>query len=84
LLGGRCWDRCFAEGGLALGTLAAVNRGRPSPIGSSGLARWPAFYQWPVCSSFGVILIQYVGFRWALLRFTGRNRPVWAGRIAEA
>ena len=29
----------------------------------------------------GLILIQYVGFSWALLPFTGRTGPVWDGGL---
>ena len=29
----------------------------------------------------GLILIQYVGFKWALLPFTGRTGPVWDGGL---
>jgi ABC-type dipeptide/oligopeptide/nickel transport system permease component len=29
----------------------------------------------------GLILIQYVGFHWGLLPFTGRTGPVWAGGL---
>jgi ABC-type dipeptide/oligopeptide/nickel transport system permease component len=29
----------------------------------------------------GLILIQYVGFEWALLPFTGRTGPVWDGGL---
>jgi ABC-type dipeptide/oligopeptide/nickel transport system permease component len=29
----------------------------------------------------GLILIQYVGFKWGLLPFIGRGGPVWAGGL---
>jgi ABC-type dipeptide/oligopeptide/nickel transport system permease component len=29
----------------------------------------------------GLILIQYVGFKWALLPFTGRTGPIWDGGL---
>jgi len=64
--------------GLALGTLAAVNRGRLADrvIMACSVAgvSMPVFF-------IGLILIQYVGFRWALLPFTGRTGPVWAGGL---
>src|SRR5467141_2482715 len=64
--------------GLALGTLAAVNRGRlvDRVIMACSVAgvSMPVFF-------IGLILIQYVGFKWALLPFTGRTGPVWAGGL---
>src|SRR6478735_1175591 len=64
--------------GLALGTLAAVNRGRLSDrvIMACSVAgvSMPVFF-------IGLILIQYVGFKWALLPFTGRTGPVWDGGL---
>src|SRR6266850_1175900 len=64
--------------GLALGTLAAVNRGRLADrvIMACSVAgvSMPVFF-------IGLILIQYVGFKWALLPFTGRTGPVWAGGL---
>ena len=64
--------------GIGLGTLAAVNRGRLTDrfimaISVAGVSM-PVFF-------IGLILIQYVGFRWALLPFTGRTGPVWAGGL---
>ena len=64
--------------GLALGTFAAVRRGRLSDrvimaISVAGVSM-PVFF-------IGLILIQYVGFKWALLPFTGRTGPVWAGGL---
>ena len=64
--------------GLALGTLAAVNRGRLTDriIMACSVAgvSMPVFF-------IGLILIQYVGFKWALLPFTGRTGPVWDGGL---
>ena len=64
--------------GLALGTLAAVNRGRIADriIMACSVAgvSMPVFF-------IGLILIQYVGFKWALLPFTGRTGPVWDGGL---
>jgi ABC-type dipeptide/oligopeptide/nickel transport system permease component len=60
--------------GIGLGTLAAVNRGNLTDrfimaISVAGVSM-PVFF-------IGLMLIQYVGFRWALLPFTGRTGPVW-------
>jgi ABC-type dipeptide/oligopeptide/nickel transport system permease component len=64
--------------GLALGTLAAVNRGRIADriIMACSVAgvSMPVFF-------IGLILIQYVGYKWALLPFTGRTGPVWDGGL---
>jgi ABC-type dipeptide/oligopeptide/nickel transport system permease component len=64
--------------GLALGTLAAVNRGRIADriIMACSVAgvSMPVFF-------IGLILIQFVGFKWALLPFTGRTGPVWDGGL---
>ncbi len=64
--------------GLLFGTLAAVRRGRLSDrvimaISVAGVSM-PVFF-------IGLILIQYVGFHWDLLPFTGRTGPVWAGGL---
>ena len=64
--------------GIGLGTLAAVNRGSLTDrfimaISVAGVSM-PVFF-------IGLILIQYVGFRWALLPFTGRTGPVWDGGL---
>jgi ABC-type dipeptide/oligopeptide/nickel transport system permease component len=64
--------------GMALGTLAAVNRG--SVIDRIIMAFSVAGVSMPVFF-IGLILIQYVGFKWALLPFTGREGPVWAGGL---
>ena len=62
----------------ALGTLAAVNRGRLADrvIMACSVAgvSMPVFF-------IGLILIQYVGFKWGLLPFTGRTGPVWDGGL---
>src|SRR6188768_3641172 len=64
--------------GLALGTLAAVNRGRIADriIMACSVAgvSMPVFF-------IGLILIQFVGFKWALLPFTGRTGPIWDGGL---
>jgi ABC-type dipeptide/oligopeptide/nickel transport system permease component len=64
--------------GLALGTLAAVSRGTlldrfVMAISVAGVSM-PVFF-------IGLLLIQFVGFRWDLLPFTGRTGPVWAGGL---
>ncbi|MBM3643290.1 MAG: ABC transporter permease [Alphaproteobacteria bacterium] len=64
--------------GLFLGTLAAVQRGgmldRIIMAFSVAGVSMPIFF-------IGLLLIQYVGFKWALLPFTGRTGPVWAGGL---
>ena len=64
--------------GLALGTLAAVKRG--SIVDRLIMAFSVAGVSMPVFF-IGLILIQYVGFKWALLPFTGRTGPVWDGGL---
>jgi ABC-type dipeptide/oligopeptide/nickel transport system permease component len=64
--------------GLTLGTLAAVKRGTLidrliMAISVAGVSL-PVFF-------IGLILIQYVGFQWGLLPFTGRTGPVWDGGL---
>ncbi|QQS12726.1 MAG: ABC transporter permease [Rhodospirillales bacterium] len=64
--------------GLTLGTLAAVRRGSMTDrlimaFSVAGVSM-PVFF-------IGLILIQYVGFKWALLPFTGRTGPVWDGGL---
>jgi ABC-type dipeptide/oligopeptide/nickel transport system permease component len=64
--------------GLALGTLAAVRRGSLldrfiMAISVAGVSM-PVFF-------IGLLLIQFVGFKWDLLPFTGRTGPVWAGGL---
>jgi len=64
--------------GMSLGTLAAVKRG--SVVDRIIMAFSVAGVSMPVFF-IGLILIQYVGFKWALLPFTGRTGPVWAGGL---
>lgn len=60
--------------GIMLGTLAAVRRGKVSDriIMAASVAgvSMPIFW-------FGLMLIQYVGFKWQLLPFQGRGGPLW-------
>ena len=64
--------------GLTLGTLAAVQRG--SIIDRLIMAVSVAGVSMPVFF-IGLLLIQFVGFKWGLLPFTGRTGPVWAGGL---
>jgi len=66
--------------GLALGTLAAVRRG--SALDRAIMAISVAGVSMPVFFV-GLLLIQYVGYTWDLLPFTGRTGPVWAGGLAS-
>ena len=64
--------------GLLLGTLAAVRRGTAvdrviMAVSVAGVSM-PVFF-------IGLLLIQWVGFHWALLPFTGRIGPVWDGGL---
>jgi ABC-type dipeptide/oligopeptide/nickel transport system permease component len=64
--------------GLVLGTVAAVRRGTAldriiMAVSVAGVSM-PVFFV-------GLILIQYVGFHWGLLPFTGRVGPVWDGGL---
>ena len=64
--------------GLVLGTLAAVRRGTAvdrviMAVSVAGVSM-PVFF-------IGLLLIQWVGFHWALLPFTGRIGPVWDGGL---
>ena len=66
--------------GLLLGTLAAVRRGRLidrviMAISVAGVSM-PVFF-------IGLILIQYVGYHWDMLPFTGRTGPVWGGGLSS-
>jgi glutathione transport system permease protein len=60
--------------GIAFGTLVAVRRGKVSDriIMAASVAgvSMPIFW-------FGLMLIQYVGFKWQLLPFQGRAGPLW-------
>jgi ABC-type dipeptide/oligopeptide/nickel transport system permease component len=64
--------------GLTLGTLAAVNRG--SLVDRAIMAFAVAGVSMPIFF-IGLILIQYVGYKWALLPFIGRGGPIWAGGL---
>ena len=66
--------------GIAFGTLAAAARGSVLDrlivaISVAGVSM-PGFVT-------GLMLIQYVGFKWGLLPFTGRDGPIWAGGLAS-
>ena len=66
--------------GIALGTLAAAARGSVldrliMAVSVAGVSM-PGFF-------IGLTLIQYVGFKWGLLPFTGRGGPIWAGGLAS-
>ena len=65
--------------GLLLGTLAAVHRG--TVLDRAVVALSVAGVSMPVFFV-GLLLIQYVGFHWNLLPFTGRTGPVWDGGLA--
>ena len=64
--------------GLVLGTLAAVQRG--NLIDRAVVALSVAGVSMPVFFV-GLILMQYVGYKWDLLPFTGRTGPVWDGGL---
>ena len=64
--------------GLVLGTLAAVRRG--SLLDRAIVALSVAGVSMPVFFV-GLILMQYVGYKWDLLPFTGRTGPVWDGGL---
>jgi len=64
--------------GLSLGTLAAVKRG--TMVDRLIMALAVAGVSMPVFF-IGLIFIQYVGFKWGLLPFIGREGPVWAGGL---
>jgi glutathione transport system permease protein len=66
--------------GIAFGTLAAAARGSVLDrlivaISVAGVSM-PGFFT-------GLMLIQYVGLKWGLLPFTGRDGPIWAGGFAS-
>jgi ABC-type dipeptide/oligopeptide/nickel transport system permease component len=65
--------------GLVLGTLAAVRRG--SLLDRAIVALSVAGVSMPVFFV-GLILMQYMGYKWDLLPFTGRTGPVWDGGLA--
>ena len=60
--------------GIALGTVAATQRGRLTDrlvmAASVAGVSVPVFFV-------GLVLIWFVGFRWQLLPFTGRTGPLW-------
>jgi ABC-type dipeptide/oligopeptide/nickel transport system permease component len=61
--------------GIALGTIAAVNRGKildrlVIAISVAGVST-PVFF-------IGLILMQYLGYQWGLLPFIGRGGPLWS------
>jgi glutathione transport system permease protein len=64
--------------GLLLGTLAAVHRG--TALDRLVVALSVAGVSMPVFFV-GLLLIQYLGFHWNLLPFTGRIGPVWDGGL---
>ncbi len=65
--------------GLVLGTVAAVRRG--TLVDRAIVALSVAGVSMPVFFV-GLILMQYVGYKWDLLPFTGRTGPVWDGGLA--
>jgi ABC-type dipeptide/oligopeptide/nickel transport system permease component len=64
--------------GLLLGTVAAVRRG--TLVDRAIVALSVAGVSMPVFFV-GLILMQYVGYKWDLLPFTGRVGPVWDGGL---
>jgi glutathione transport system permease protein len=64
--------------GLVLGTVAAVRRG--TLVDRAIVALSVAGVSMPVFFV-GLILMQYVGYKWDLLPFTGRIGPVWDGGL---
>jgi ABC-type dipeptide/oligopeptide/nickel transport system permease component len=64
--------------GMALGTIAAVKRG--TWIDRSIMAVAVAGVSMPIFF-IGLILIQYVGYKWGLLPFLGRAGPIWDGGL---
>jgi len=64
--------------GILLGTLAAVKRG--SLVDRAIMAVSVAGVSMPIFF-IGLILIQYVGFKWNLLPFTGRTGAIWEGGL---
>jgi glutathione transport system permease protein len=66
--------------GLLLGTLAAVRRGTLvdrliMAISVAGVSM-PVFF-------IGLLLIQFVGYKWDMLPFTGRNGAIWEGGFSS-
>ncbi len=66
--------------GIMLGTFAAVKRG--TLIDRAIMAISVAGVSMPIFF-IGLLLIQYVGFKWDLLPFTGRNGPFWDGGLSS-
>lgn len=64
--------------GLVLGTIAAVRRG--TLVDRAIVALSVAGVSMPVFFV-GLLLMQYVGYKWDLLPFTGRTGPVWDGGL---
>jgi ABC-type dipeptide/oligopeptide/nickel transport system permease component len=64
--------------GMALGTIAAVKRG--TLVDRSIMAIAVAGVSMPIFF-IGLILIQYVGYKWGLLPFLGRAGPIWDGGL---
>jgi len=64
--------------GLLLGTVAAVQRG--TLVDRAIVALSVAGVSMPVFFV-GLILMQYVGYKWDLLPFTGRTGPIWDGGL---
>jgi ABC-type dipeptide/oligopeptide/nickel transport system permease component len=64
--------------GMSLGTIAAVKRG--TLVDRSIMAVAVAGVSMPIFF-IGLILIQYVGYKWALLPFLGRAGPIWDGGL---
>jgi glutathione transport system permease protein len=64
--------------GMALGTIAAVKRG--TWVDRSIMAVAVAGVSMPIFF-IGLILIQYVGYKWGLLPFLGRAGPIWDGGL---
>jgi peptide/nickel transport system permease protein len=64
--------------GMGLGTLAAVKRGTLTDRAIMAVAvagvSMPVFF-------IGLVLIQFIGFKWDLLPFIGRVGPIWAGGL---
>ncbi len=66
--------------GLLLGTLAAVRRG--SWVDRCIMAISVAGVSMPVFF-IGLLLIQFVGYKWDMLPFTGRVGPIWDGGFSS-
>jgi len=64
--------------GMALGTIAAVKRG--TLVDRAIMAVAVAGVSMPIFF-IGLILIQYVGYKWGLLPFIGRAGPIWDGGL---